>query len=147
MMLIAHRGLINGPDTRIENHPDTIEEAIAVCRHVEIDLRFHKGDFYLGHDKPQYMVKQSWLYTFRKHLWIHCKDLESLIMMKEYGDTYHYFWHEKDTVTLTSRNFIWAYPGNQPIYNSIAVMPEAEEEDVSNCLGICTDYVMEWLKE
>ena len=54
----------------------------------------------------------------------------------------HYFWHENDKITLTSRNIIWAYPGNQPISQSIAVMPELNEEtQLFNSLGICSDKI------
>lgn len=144
MIIIAHRGLLNGPDKNLENNPDAIEDALFHCRHAEVDLRFHEGAFYLGHDNPQYKTNLSWLYELRKHLWIHCKDLEALIMMKEFGDTYHYFWHQEDTVTLTSKGFIWAYPGKQPIRNSVAVMPERNNDDISQCVGICTDYVLKY---
>ena len=55
--------------------------------------------------------------------------------------SYHYFWHEEDTLTLTSRGVVWAYPGKQPIKGSIAVMPERSNDDVSICIGICSDYI------
>jgi phosphoglycolate phosphatase-like HAD superfamily hydrolase len=51
------------------------------------------------------------------------------------------FWHEEDTLTLTSHNHLWVYPGKQPIRNSIAVMPEIHNDDVFQCLGICSDYI------
>ena len=54
---------------------------------------------------------------------------------------YNYFWHQEDTVTLTSRGHIWVYPGKQPIKNSIAVMPELFNDDTQYCLGICSDYI------
>ena len=53
----------------------------------------------------------------------------------------HYFWHETDTITITSRGYIWAYPGKQPIQNSIAVMPELHNESVEHCLGVCSDFI------
>jgi hypothetical protein len=47
-----------------------------------------------------------------------------------------------NTVTLTSKNKIWAYPGKQPIKHSIAVLPELNEtEDLSFCIGICSDHI------
>jgi hypothetical protein len=36
---------------------------------------------------------------------------------------------------------MWAYPGNQPLKGSIAVLPEWKEDDVSQCAGICSDYI------
>jgi hypothetical protein len=56
-------------------------------------------------------------------------------------NSYHYFWHEGDTLTLTSMNVIWAYPGKQPIKGSIAVMPEIHNDDLESCMGICSDYI------
>jgi hypothetical protein len=38
-------------------------------------------------------------------------------------------------------NFIWVYPGKQPIKKSIAVMPEIHEDDISECIGVCSDFI------
>jgi hypothetical protein len=59
----------------------------------------------------------------------------------------HYFWHEEDTLTLTSENYIWAYPGKQPIKGSIAVMPERGNDDLSKCIGICSDVIKKYKDE
>ena len=56
----------------------------------------------------------------------------------------HCCWHETDKVTITSKGFIWAFPGHQPLKNSIAVMPEINNEDVSQCIGICSDYIEQY---
>ena len=56
----------------------------------------------------------------------------------------HCFWHQEDDATLTSKGYIWAYPGKQPIKNSIAVMPEIYSDDVSKCIGICSDYIINY---
>jgi hypothetical protein len=58
----------------------------------------------------------------------------------------NYFWHEEDTVTLTSFNWIWAYPGKQPIKGSIAVMPEINNDDISEAGGICSDFIKNYKK-
>jgi hypothetical protein len=47
-------------------------------------------------------------------------------------------------VALTSKNYIWAYPGKQPIKGSIAVMPEVHNDDLDNCIGICSDYINDY---
>jgi hypothetical protein len=54
---------------------------------------------------------------------------------------FNYFWHEEDTITLTSHNYMWVYPGKQPIKNSIAVMPEIYNDILNACLGVCSDYI------
>jgi hypothetical protein len=139
MILISHRGNIDGKLVERENHPDYIDEAIALGYDVEIDLWFIDGRVYLGHDEPQYEVDDIWLGERTDKLWVHCKNVESLNWIR--STILHYFWHETDTVTLTSKNYIWAYPGKQPISGSIAVMPELENDNVLLCKGVCSDYI------
>ena len=63
MRLIAHRGLMYGPNKEIENHPDTIEEAWANDFDCEIDIWRCDGKWFLGHDFPQYEVPNYFLMT------------------------------------------------------------------------------------
>ena len=145
MIYIAHRGLLNGPSIEWENRPQAIEEAIAVCGNAEIDLWMVDGKYKSGHDKPQYDISWKWLCDNSRKLWIHCKNIRVLESMNLiYFRGFNYFWHEEDTVTLTSKGYIWAYPGKQPIENSIAVLPERFNDDISKCVGICTDYVLKY---
>jgi hypothetical protein len=137
MILISHRGNIDGPNEVRENSPYYIMEALAMGYDVEVDVWFVDGEFMLGHDEPLY--KTDYKFLMNEKLWCHAKNLDALIELKKYS--IHYFWHEEDTVTLTSKNYIWAYPGKQPIKGSIAVMPERSNDDVSKCKGICSDYI------
>lgn len=139
MILISHRGNINGKVIERENQPQYIDEAIDLGYDVEVDLWFIDGKVYLGHDGPQYEVDDSWLGERTDRLWVHCKNVESLNWIR--NTILHYFWHEEDTLTLTSENYMWVYPGKQPILGSIAVMPEIHNDDVSKCIGICSDYI------
>jgi hypothetical protein len=50
-------------------------------------------------------------------------------------------------VALTSKNYVWAYPGKQPIKGSIAVMPERSDDDISVCKGICSDVIKKYKDE
>ena len=144
MILISHRGNINGKILEAENHPDYIDDTIKMGYDVEIDLWFIDGKTYLGHDKPQYEVDDKWLENRIDKLWVHCKNIDSLNWIR--STVLHYFWHEEDTLTLTSKNYIWTYPGKQPIKGSIAVMPEIYNDNVSLCLGICSDYIQNYKK-
>jgi hypothetical protein len=59
---------------------------------------------------------------------------------------YNYFWHQEDDYTLTSKNFIWTYPGKEYKSKSVIVMPEwgnMSYDALRNveCYGICSDYV------
>lgn len=149
MILISHRGNVNGKNTEKENQPDYIDKAIKLGYDVEIDVWCVGGELYLGHDEPQYRTNVNWLNERSESLWIHCKNIPSIQFFCEldtYGDEYNYFWHQNDDVTLTSQNFIWAYPGKQPIGGSIAVMPEIHNEDLVDCYGVCSDVIEKYKK-
>jgi hypothetical protein len=145
MKLISHRGNLNGKLPQNENHPDYIDEAIHAGYDVEIDIWLNDGVLYLGHDAIQYEVSQLWLNQRVSKLWIHCKDTNAIEWFHNMGG-FNYFWHQEDTLTLTSRGHIWVYPGKQPIKGSIAVMPELFNDDVSQCFGICSDYIANYKK-
>ena len=53
----------------------------------------------------------------------------------------HYFWHQEDDYTITSRGFIWTYPGKKLFPNSICVLPEHANYKDINCKGICSDFI------
>lgn len=139
MILISHRGNLTGRIPNNENHPNYIDEAINAGFDVEIDMWWVDGRIYLGHDEPTYEVDNEWLVDRVDKLWIHCKNVELLNWIR--STILHYFWHEEDTVTLTSKQYMWAYPGKQPIIGSIAVMPEIHNESISKCIGVCSDYI------
>jgi hypothetical protein len=139
MILISHRGNIDGKIPEYENNPNYIQAALELGYDVEIDLWVVNDVLYLGHDEPQYKITWEYFKDKVDKLWVHCKNIEALYFVKE--TKLHYFWHETDTVTLTSKNYIWAYPGKQPISGSIAVMPELENDNVLLCAGVCSDYI------
>jgi hypothetical protein len=141
MILISHRGNINGKFESYENEPNYIDLAISKGYDVEVDVWCVNGTLFLGHDNPQYGVDFKWLKDRLTKLWIHCKNIESVLYFKECEHEFNYFWHELDTITLTSLNYIWAYPGKQPIKNSISVMPEINNDILTECLGICSDNI------
>ena len=145
MKLISHRGNIDGPNPVRENSPYYIMEAISMGYEVEIDIWVIYNSFYLGHDGPQYSIRTEWLYDKEDKLWIHCKNIEAMEWFNNSGK-FNYFWHQEDTVTLTSKGYMWAYPGKQPIKNSIAVMPELYNDNLNSCIGICSDYIQNYKK-
>ena len=148
MILISHRGNIKGPNLTQENHPDYILNALHQGYNVEIDI-WYTDKFMLGHDKPQYEFPLDLLEKFHTKLWIHCKNIKALIELRNMSQIVsrlNYLWHEEDTVTLTCKNYIWAYPNKQPIKGSIAVMPEFNNNDISQCVGVCSDYIEKYKK-
>jgi len=150
MNLIAHRGNINGPDPSKENHPHYIEQAIGQGFDVEVDVRYSPLDdkLYLGHDTCQYPVTWFWFGAYKNNLWIHCKNIEALYEFSSGTSGFNYFWHQNDDYVITSRKYIWTYPGKPYTSRSIIVMPELSkttdkfiELRAYNCFGICSDYV------
>ena len=148
MILISHRGNINGKNPEKENHPDYIWVAIQAGYEVEIDVWFKDNKFMLGHDEPQYEFPFELMQNHYSKLWLHCKNLEALEMfltLDATGSKLNYFWHESDHYTLTSKNNIWVYPGKKLVPGCIAVMPEVDfDGDLSECYGICSDLIYKY---
>ena len=141
MILISHRGNINGKFESFENEPTYIDKAIYEGYEVEVDVWYKDKILWLGHDNPDYGIDFRWFRDRISKLWVHCKNVEAVLYFKECGYDINYFWHEEDTLTLTSHNYLWVYPGKQPIERSIAVMPEINNDDFSKCIGICSDFI------
>ena len=142
LKLIAHRGNVAGRDQTLENSPEYIDTAISLAYDVEIDVRYVDQTIWLGHDKPERNVSFDWIKDRSNKLWIHCKDINALEFFQKNNqhNEFNFFWHENDTVTLTSKNYIWAFPGIT-CCNSIAVLPELTNHDVSKHLGVCSDII------
>lgn len=140
-LLIAHRGLVEGPDLSLENNPKQIIEAVSLGYECEIDLWLLNNQLYLGHDEPTYPIKDNFLETTK--FWIHAKNLPALYWLT--NTDLKYFWHQEDDFVLTSNGYLWTYPGKNLTDKSICVMPEQfiDLEQCSNlqCYGICSDYV------
>lgn len=136
---ISHRGNLYGPKPELENNPTYIEETISKGYDCEIDAWFIDGSFYLGHDEPTYKVEESFFNNDK--LWVHAKNLDALTKLRDLD--VHCFWHQSDDFTLTSRGYIWTYPGKKVTNKSIIVIwgSEVDEETLNNTYGICADYV------
>lgn len=150
MIIISHRGNIDGREPEFENSPDFIDEAIKKGYDVEIDLRILDDELYLGHDFPQYKIDIFWLYERRNSLWIHTKDYESII--KIIDTNLRFFFHEKESHTLISNtNLIWSH--NLEEAGTKSVIPLLSKNDIKNyfsepfdVFGVCTDYVLDFKK-
>lgn len=143
MIFISHRGNTTGRKIEFENSIDYIENTLKEFN-VEIDVWVYNKQIFLGHDEPQDSINLNWLTTNASKLWVHCKNIEAIEYFSEIKDIFNYFWHQEDTLTITSKGFIWVYPGKQPVYNSIAVLPELNDDNVKSCLGVCSDYIQNY---
>jgi hypothetical protein len=143
-ILISHRGNLDGPNPNLENSPGYLEDALQLGFDVEIDVWFKEDLWFLGHDSPEYPTTFEFLSVNKDRLWIHAKNIQAAEKLST--TKLNWFWHENDVMTLTSWGFIWAYPGKQPIRNSIAVLPETHGDPLENTLGICSDFISYYLR-
>jgi hypothetical protein len=142
MILISHRGNTNGRVESLENNPSYVDLAISNEYDVEVDVWYLGGLLYLGHDKPQYVTDIKWFRDRLTKLWIHCKNIDSIMYFQECGYEFNYFWHQEDDITLTSKNNIWTFPGKKLTKRSIAVLPESVKDwELTECFGVCSDYI------
>lgn len=164
MIIISHRGNLQGPNPATENNPKWVEILLRDKKYVEVDLWWIKYNSYsLGHNGPQYNISIEWLLKYCNQLFLHAKDIRTLNQLQTVDTSFnfwerkfkkfHYFYHENDPCTLTSQGKIWTYPNTNNLLgaNSIAVLPEQAHADkpqwdnLSNCYGICTDYPFNYL--
>jgi hypothetical protein len=139
MILISHRGNLEGRNPEQENNPLYIYNALNKGFEVEIDVWYMNNRWYLGHDSPEHEITLDYLKNNK--FWCHAKNIDSLNRMLKEGGI-HCFWHQEDDVTLTSNGFMWTYPGKPLTDKSICVLPEENNQIPKKGLGICSDCVV-----
>ena len=141
MKIISHRGNINGRIEEAENKPEYILDTLSMGYNVEIDVWFVDGEWWLGHDEPQYKITHRWLRERRNHLWIHCKDIQSA---KDCW-IYQSFCHTADPFTYTSTGKIWLHDLTMKVDNRV-IIPLLSSADIEklhlfdDAFAVCTDY-------
>jgi len=146
--LISHRGNISGPNLNTENTREAIEFAICMGYSCEIDVWKKDSNFYLGHDCPMSKIDVQFFLDHYNSLWIHCKNVEALYYLSDIK-LLNCFFHSQDDCTLTSKGYLWTYPGKFLTSKSICVLPEWENGtgDISIACGICSDYIERYANE
>mgnify|MGYP003314613080 FL=1 len=140
MKIIAHRGLMVGPDAEAENQPDTLDEALSHGLDVEVDVRLLKGELLIGHDEST-AVCPTWLYDDTR-VWFHAKNTDALVYLNSREK--RVFYHTDEDVVMTSKGELWALPG-KGFAGSYIVLPERYGNEVpEGALGICTDYAIKY---
>lgn len=139
MILIAHRGNIHGPDSKLQNKPLQIQKALDLGYNCEIDVWYINGEFLLGHDEPKYKIYERSLENSK--LWCHAKNLDALVQMLN-NKKINCFWHEEDKYTITSSGYIWCFP-DVYVQNKCIQVHKGKKVDHHNykCDGICSDYI------
>lgn len=145
MKIISHRGNINGPVPDKENRPSYIDCAINLGYDVEVDIRFINGQFWLGHDEPQYKIELSWMTARKNKIWYHCKDLYSAYELLNSNEDFLFFCHSNDNYVLTSNKKLWVHDLDL-IINKSCIIPLLSLTEINNYsnyepFGVCTDYV------
>lgn len=144
MYYISHRGNIEYKDVYNENSIKSIDKCLSMNLDVEIDVWYSNKNFYLGHDNPKTLVTRNYLENPK--LWCHAKNYQALFEM--HNTNIHYFWHNNDDYTITSKGFLWVFPGKTLNKNCIAVLPEKTNYNnsiLSQCLGICSDQIIRYI--
>ena len=141
MFLISHRGNLNGPEEGKANRPSRINEVLDLGYDCEVDVWKMRDTFYLGHDRPEYVIDIKFLKNPK--LWCHAKNLPALENMLSHGGI-HCFWHEEDKFTITSKGYIWTSPQKEVTNNSVIVHKDSGWRNVNyHCAGVCTDFIYE----
>jgi hypothetical protein len=147
MIIISHRGNLNGIDPERENNPYFIDDCISKGFDVEIDLRIKENKLFLGHDFAQYEVDIDWLLERKKNLWIHVKEYAALNLIMPYRNELTFFCHEKDKFTLLSNGKIWSHDLENEMNDDCVVpllsLKEVLEYEHKHFYAVCTDYVYE----
>ena len=147
MILISHRGNLTGKDEGLENNPFYVKAALESGFDCEIDVWHIDNKFYLGHDKPNYLVTDTFL--TQRGLWCHAKNVEALFELLRRKT--HCFFIDVDDVTLTSRGYVWLSSVARKIKKDcICVMPEEQmwespkKEIIELSIGLCSDYIKDY---
>jgi len=148
MIFIAHRGNTKGRNLETENSPDAIIEA-AKLHMVEVDVRLIGGTIVFGHDMPMDEVSYDFIYSLSQRLLIHCKNVDAVRYFMFHPE-FHFFWHQNDDYTITSKGKLFTKPGSPIIDGSIVVMPEMASytvDELRRADAICTDKVDEYMEK
>lgn len=144
MKFIAHRAYTNGKDADLENSPSAIQTLLNNNIDVEIDVWYVSGEYFLGHNEPEHLVEKSFL--LQDGLWCHAKNTDALVEMLD--SNIHCFWHQSDDFTITSKGYIWAFPGKETTgKNTVMLFPERNPDiDYTKYDFVCTDYLEKYFK-
>jgi len=139
MRYIAHRGLMDGPNQRMENTPEQVCFALYCEFDVEIDLWWHEGQWMMGHEKPEHRIEHETLQRYDDKLWLHCRDVDTL--SKALECKFNCFANDEDLIVVTSQGYLWSQHPKHWGSGVIAVKPELYrmQFDLSLADGICTN--------
>lgn len=156
MLLISHRGNVDGVTPSKENTIPYMQEALNREFYVEVDIYEHAGELYFGHEYGGSGQRVDW--SFLKHnagkLLIHCKDSKTLLTLRHY-DFLAIFYQDHDDYAIASNDWIIAHSKqggmvydkkDRNLSGTIIMLPEKNGlgkkflEELG-CFGICSDII------
>lgn len=132
---------MNGRCPDEENSPTHLMNAISAGFDIEADIWWWTDELWLGHDEPVWRLSETLLEEIKDRAWLHCKNLEAVQRLMD--TDYHWFWHEEDKVTLTSKGRLWCFPGYE-VEGGIMVDHGQNIKSGLSISGVCTDDPMLW---
>jgi len=148
MELIAHRGNIFGPQPEIENSPEYIDEAIRQLYKAEIDLWSVRGELFLGHDSPIYLIDFDYLFDRRDFIYVHLKgrfEEGNACLINDLN----WFKHHDERFVFTNFGDKWYFPSAEIMSDGVNLMPEYSStvelfiSKMNRDVRVCSDYVGE----
>lgn len=143
--IIAHRGLLEGPDNTLENRIDKIAQHCFNSITSEIDIWYKDGVYKIGHDSPGAEIPLDFLYNYRHLLLIHTKNVDTFAHFHDLryhkGIDFHYFYHTEENVVYTSRGCVIPYPGVTVHNGWMDMMPERKKGAGGEPAMYCSDFI------
>ena len=151
---ICHRGNLFEKIKEEENVPAILDARDLTNYDVEIDIWWHEGELWLGHDRPETKTTMEWLSASPRRL-IHAKDgktFEHLLSeIGKRGLNMHIFYHTMEDYILTNKGLVIVCPGIPLLQGSLCMMPEMDRvsrEQRDKLFAICSDredaYKTQW---
>ena len=141
----CHRGILTPGAKELENNLGVLIQREIQGLSVEVDVWYHEGTLWLGHDKPEYKISLEWLGASRRRL-IHAKDgITFAYLLEEAGKRgldLHVFYHTDEDYVLTNKGLVICYPGQPLLPGSLCMMPERASytaEQLGCVSAICSD--------
>ena len=138
MIYISHRGNLTGSIPEFENTPTYIKIALNDGFDVEVDVRLIDNKLYLGHDSSGELIDIEILKN--PHFWVHAKTIDTLYELLKYKEI-NCFYHNKDKCTLTSKGYIWTYPGCYITKSSIEIAHNFPYKFDTSAYALCSDNI------
>ena len=142
---IAHRGNLDGPVPAHENSPAYLRDALAAGCEVEVDVHWHEGGLWLGHDGPRHAIDLGFLMDAR--VWTHCKTVATYLELRRHKDV-NAFFQEGDEIAPTTRGYLWHHARSTTFAaRSIATWLDYAPERAAAAIelaGVCSDAPLRW---